>query len=106
MIYNILLVSHFLSFSGFLYTLALARGQQRRNKAGLVFGIAILLTGTGLVAEFYPYIPYLKVGPKLVLFLIIAGIHAAYGSRPFPKQVYYLLIVLTLAAASWGVARI
>lgn len=73
---------------------------------GLLFGIALLLTGFGLLAQYYPYIPYIKAVPKLVLFLIIAGIHAAYGRRPFPKRVYYLLMVLTLLAACLGVARI
>ena|ERR1700744_3881058 len=106
MIYNILLLSHFLSFSGFFYTLVQARTGMPRNKAGLIFGMGLLATGFGLVAEYYPYIPYVKVVPKLVLFLVIAGIHAAYGSRPFPKRIYYLLMVLTLLAAALGVARI
>ena len=108
LLFNILLLTHFLAFIGYLATLVLLWPQKDtalRDKKGLVLGVIILLTGILLVAWKYPHINYYKVVPKTGIFVIITIINAYFSNKPFTKRAYFSLLTLTLLAACVAVAR-
>lgn len=109
LLFNILLLLHFLAFAGYLFTLAAiwpAATTTIRDKKGLILGILILLTGIGLVILKYPQVNYYKVIPKLLIFVAITVINIRFGEKPFTRGAYYSLIALTLAACCIAVVRV
>jgi len=107
-VFNIVLLSHFICFLGYVFTLAIlwkSYDSQARDKKGLILGILILVTGILLVVMKAPNINYFKVVPKTSMFAIVTGINIKFGKKPYTKPAYYALIGLTLAAACLAVWR-
>lgn len=106
---NGLLYIHFAAFLAYLTTL-LRQWQQATKRTSpfmLYCGIALLLTGIGLVAVRFPVVNYWKVVPKSLLLLSIAAITAAHREKILSKQTWQLLIgltVLTAFIALWRMA--
>lgn len=95
---NVLLYGHFAAFLAYL-TMLLRQWERPVKRTGtlmLYCGIALLLTGIGLVAVRYPVINYWKVVPKSILLVVIAGITAAHRNKVLARQTWQLLIGLTL----------
>ncbi|MCW3463045.1 hypothetical protein [Chitinophaga nivalis] len=108
LLFNTILLLHFLAFMGYLGTLVILWPHKTtaiRDKKGLILGMIILFTGLLLVALKYPVINYYKVVPKTIIFLGIVGINILYDGKPYTKKVYYTLLGLTLLAAGIAVVR-
>jgi hypothetical protein len=109
LLYNSLLLLHFLSFIGYLITLMAQLPDYHtkvRSAKGLILGILILVTGIGLALMKYPHINYYKVIPKTGLFVIVTAINVRFGGRPYTKTAYYALIALTILAACIAVIKV
>lgn len=109
LVFNTVLLIHFSSFLGYLFTLAMLwpqRGAGQRDKTGLILGIVIFLSGLGLVILKYPHVNYFKIVPKTALFLAIVVINSIYAEKPYTKKVYYLLIGLTVLASLIAALRL
>ncbi|MEC5142037.1 hypothetical protein [Chitinophaga sp. 212800010-3] len=108
MLFNIILLVHFLCFSGYLWTLASLwknYDTQARDHKGLILGILLLVTGCLLVTLKYPHVNYYKVAPKTGMFLAVTLINIRFGNKPYTRQAYYALIALTVAAACIAVVK-
>ena len=108
LLFNIILILHFICFLGYLFTLARlwsTYNTQVRDHKGLLLGIMLLVTGIVLVVLKYPNVNYYKVVPKTGMFLIVTLINIKFGSKPYTKQAYYALVGLTVAAACLAVVR-
>ncbi|SFD61032.1 hypothetical protein SAMN05518672_102606 [Chitinophaga sp. CF118] len=108
-LFNILLLIHFITFIGYLAILFLLwpkHTEVLRDKKGMILGIIILLTGIGLAILKYPHINYFKVVPKITIFVAIAIINGIYDNKPFTKTAYYTLLGLTLLAACIAVVKV
>jgi hypothetical protein len=107
-IFNLILLIHFIAFLAFLSKLVLLfpQEQRRTDKSGLVLGIILLLTGLSLVALKYPVVNYFKVLPKTGIFLIISVVSAVYSDKVLPKSVYFLLLGLILLASAIALFRV
>ncbi|MBC9931033.1 hypothetical protein [Chitinophaga qingshengii] len=108
LLFNILLLLHFMAFAGYLFLLATLWKDiaARRDKTGLILGIIILLTGIGLVALKYPAVNYYKVVPKLAIFVVITVLNVRFADKPFTRAAYYSLAGLMLLAALIAVTRV
>ena len=98
---NAILYVHFIAFLVYLTTLLRQwdRPVKRTSNLMLYCGIALLLTGVGLVAIRYPVVNYWKVVPKSMLLVIIASLTAAHREKIVAKQTWQLLIGLTILTA-------
>lgn len=107
LLFNTVLILHFLSFLIFAATLAARYPQKERRlyKHTILLGIAILATGLGMAAIQYPAVQYNKIVPKLVLFVAISVLCGRYSKKVVPAGVYYMLLGLTVLASLIGVAR-
>ncbi|RBL92884.1 hypothetical protein [Chitinophaga flava] len=108
LLFNLLLLTHFMAFAGYLFILASlwTNIEAPRDKKGLFLGIAILLTGIALVALKYPAINYYKVVPKLGIFGVITVMNIRFADKPFTRQAYYWMVILTLLAAVIATIRV
>ncbi|OQP60017.1 hypothetical protein A3860_35185 [Niastella vici] len=107
-VFNIVLLSHFICFLGYVFSLATlwkTYNTQVRDKKSLILGILILVTGILLVVMKAPNINYFKVVPKTSMFAIVTAINIKFEKKPYSKTAYYALIGLTLAAACLAVWR-
>ena len=101
MLFNIVLIVHFLAFLIFAGQLLLLYPQQekRTNNLTRILGIAIFVTGCILVAFKYPAVNYTKVVPKLSIFLIISVLIGIYSGRTMPAKVYRIVFGLLILAS-------
>lgn len=108
LLFNVILLIHFTAFLLYLAKLVMemARQGQKRDKQGLVLGIIILLTGLSLVALKYPHVNYYKIIPKLLIFVVIAAVSAAYGEKPMTRPVQYFLLSLTILASLIAIVKV
>ena len=108
LLFNIILLLHFVCFPGYLSTLVMLwpnYGTKDRDHKGLILGILLLVTGITLVLLKYPHVNYYKAGPKTGMFLLVTLINIKFGNKPYTKGAYYSLVILTLAAACLAVVR-
>lgn len=109
LLYNSLLLIHFLSFIGYLITLMAMLPHydtKVRSSKGLILGILIVITGIAMAWMKYPHINYYKLVPKTGLFVIVTVINARFGGKPFTRTAYYALIGLTILAACIAVIKV
>ena len=109
LLFNIVLLTHFICFSLYLCTL-LAQWRDYdirvRGPLGLILGVILLLTGIGLVILKAPQINLYKVIPKTGLFVLVTIINVYFGGRTYSRTAYYTLIAATLLAACIAVVRV
>jgi len=109
LLFNVVLLVHFVCFAVYLCVLL---SQWRdydtrvRGVAGLLLGIAVLVSGFVLVGLKYPHVNYYKVVPKLGLFVLVTVVNARFDGKPYTKPAYYTLIAATLLAACIAVVRV
>lgn len=108
LLFNGILLIHFLSFLLYLSTLIVLFPRQERitTRIGLLLGIIILLSGIALVALKYPNVNYYKVIPKTAIFIAIAALNTIYGKRALSKNVYFTLLSLTILASVIALVRV
>jgi hypothetical protein len=109
LLFNIILLIHFISFAVYLCTL-LAQWQDYntriRGTLGLILGIILLVSGSVLVMMKYPHVNYYKVIPKTGLFALVTIINVRFGGKTYTRAAYYTLIAATLLAACIAVVRV
>lgn len=108
MIFNIVLIIHFIAFLIFFIILIqiLHKAEKILNKHSLLIGITILITGVVLVALKYPEINYYKIIPKSILFIFISLFCGVYSKKKMPQNVYYLLFICTILASLIAVYKV
>lgn len=108
MLFNIILLLHFLAFILFLSeeVVLICKPEIRKGKTGMILGIVLLLTGITLVALKYPVVNYYKVIPKTGIFIVITTLKAIYGDRRMPQRLHYLLLGLTILAGLIAAFRV
>jgi hypothetical protein len=109
LLFNILLLIHFISFAVYLCTL-LSQWQDYdtrvRGVSGLILGIILLVSGIVLVVIKCPHVNYYKVVPKIGLFALVTIINVRFGGKTYTRRAYYTLIAATLLAACIAVVRV
>ncbi len=100
-LFNIVLIVHFLAFLLFLAQLAilLPREEKQLHKKTIFVGITIAVTGILLVLLSYPQVNFYKVIPKSVLFIVVASFCGIYSGKIIPVKIYYLVIAMTVLAS-------
>ncbi len=100
-LFNIVLIFHFVAFLLFLAQLVilLPRQEKQLHKKAIFVGIAIAITGILLVLLIYPQVNFYKVIPKSILFIAIASFCGIYSGKSIPVKIYYLIIAMTLLAS-------
>jgi len=101
MLFNLVLIVHFIAFLIFLAMLMKLHFTEEKvlNSYSVVIGLILLLTGVILVMLSYPNIHYNKIIPKSILFIIISICCGMYSGKPMPKKEYYLLLICAILAS-------
>lgn len=109
LLFNIILLIHFICFAAYLCTL-LSQWQDYdtrvRGASGLILGIILLVSGIVLVMLKYPHVNYYKIVPKMGLFALVTIINIRFGGKTYTRSAYYTLIAATLLAACIAVVRV
>ncbi|TWV99111.1 hypothetical protein [Chitinophaga pinensis] len=108
MLFNIVLLLHFVAFLVFAGQLLLLYPQpeKRTNHLTRVLGIALIVTGCLLVAFKYPAVNYFKVVPKLGIFILCSVLIGIYSGRTMPEKVYKIVFGLVILAGLIAVVKV
>lgn len=106
-LFNIVLLLHFIAFLLFLLQLAMLFPQSKRelHKKTILVGTAILITGILLVVLKYPHINLYKIIPKSILFLVISIFCGIYSGKNVPSKAFYFICGMTILASLIAVIK-
>lgn len=107
-LFNIILILHFLAFLLFVAQLImlLPRQEKQLHSKTIFVGLTIAITGILLVLLKYPQINLYKIIPKSVLFVTISAFCGIYSGKNISKIIYYLLITMTVLASLIALVKV
>lgn len=106
-LFNSILILHFVAFLLFLLQLAVLFQQPKKelHKKTILVGASILITGILLVVLKYPHINLYKIIPKSILFLAISAFCGIYSGKSVPHKIFYFICGMTVIASLIAVIK-